>query len=61
MRKKRTYIEQHSLMGGKLKLYLANDCKNWMAKFLTEGGYKNKSTGTQSYREAKRIQCSVTV
>ena len=55
MRKKRTYIEQHSLMGGKLKLYLANDCKNWMAKFWTEGGYKNKSTGTQSYREAKRI------
>jgi len=55
MRKKRTYIEQHSLMGGKLKLYLADDCKNWMAKFWTEGGWKSKSTGTQSYREAKRI------
>jgi hypothetical protein len=55
MRKKRTYIEQHSLMGGKLKLYLADDCKNWIAKFYTEGGRKSKSTGTSSYTEAKRI------
>lgn len=55
MRKKRTYIEQHSLMGGKLKLYLANDCKNWVAKFWTEGGRKSKSTGTNSFIQAKRI------
>ena len=47
--------KSHKFCDGKLQVYKQSNCKNWMARFYSEGKHKVFSTKESSFGSAKQV------